>query len=152
MARLGVPGAGNAAGEPVTLTPRRVVSGPQVREHGVDVAGVRTPAYIRDNIHVDLLSAAYAGFAESLTDEPFQHYGPSGYLESQGAFTERFARELALRLGVDCPVELATQTEFPEPRIRVNTDDASRFAPAWDEAAAWDGLAEYYLRYVKPKD
>ena len=117
-----------------------------------ETPGVRTPAYVRDNIHVDLLAAAYAGFAESLTDGPLQHYGPCGYLESQGVFTERFARELAPRLGVDCPVELADQSEFPEPRIRVNTDDASRYAPDWDESAAWDGLAEYYLRCVKPKD
>lgn len=115
-----------------------------------ETPGVRTPAYVRDNIHVSLLAAAYAGFAESLSDEPLQHYGPCGYVESQGAFTQRFAQQMAPRLGIECPVELANQTEFPEPRIRINTDDASRYALDWDESAAWDALAEYYVRYAKP--
>lgn len=114
-----------------------------------ETPGVRTPAYVRDNIHVSLLAEAYAGFAESLTVDPYQHYGPRGYVESQGDFTLRFARELAPRLGVECPVELAEQTEFTEPRMRTNTDDALRYVTEWDESAAWDGLAEYYLRHVK---
>ena len=29
-----------------------------------EAAEVRTPAYVRDNIHVDLLAAAYAAFAK----------------------------------------------------------------------------------------
>ena len=54
---------------------------------------------------------------------------PSGYPESQGAFAERVRREAAARLGLLCPLELGTQTEFPEPPGRINTDllDGEKF-------------------------
>ena len=108
---------------------------------------VNTPAYIRDNIHVDLLARCYAGFAESLGGEPgFSKCAPTGYVESQGTFTERLAREMRPRLGLECGVGFAHQTEFPEPRMRVNTDAAD--APGWDEASAWDAFAEYYKAIV----
>jgi hypothetical protein len=41
-------------------------------------------------------------------------------------------------------VELARQTEFAEPRIRINTDPLDAEALRWDETAAWDELARYY--------
>ncbi len=106
---------------------------------------VRTPAYIRDNIHASLLAKHYAEFVDSLTQTPgFQKTNPSGYVESQGAFAQRFAREMQTRLGMPCPVELAGQTEFTEPRIRINTDALDAKALGWDETAAWDELADYY--------
>jgi nucleoside-diphosphate-sugar epimerase len=109
------------------------------------VPTVSTPSYVRDNIHVSLLARAYARFVEALAPAASTRLAPSGYAESQGAFARRFADELAPRLGIPCPLELAVQTEFPEPRIRVNSDPADRLVPDWDEAAAWDGLARYYL-------
>lgn len=116
-----------------------------------ETAGVRTPVYIRDNIHASLLAKAYAGYAEAFVQGTAgPHYGPSGYVESQGAFTERFAREMAPRLGVDCPVELGEQTDFPEPRTRINTDNALTFTDGWDESAAWDEMADYYLEALRP--
>ena len=108
--------------------------------------GVNTPDYVRDNIHVSLLGAAYARFAADLPDTPgFTRISPSGYIESQGAFALRFAREMADRLGCPCPVDLALQTDFPEPRIRINTDPVVAADFAWDEASAWDELARDYL-------
>lgn len=106
---------------------------------------VRTPAYVRDNIHVSLLAAAYRRFVENFGEKPaMTKYSPSGYLESQGAFAQRFAREMQPRLGFPCPVELSIQTEFTEPLVRVNTDLVNTTDLQWDEAAAWDELADYY--------
>lgn len=111
-----------------------------------EAAEVNTPAYVRDNIHADLLALAYAGFAERLaadgTGPGFLRANPSGYVETQGAFAERFAREIASRTGLDCRVTLAHQTEFPEPRVRINTEPAAHLA--WGESRAWDRIASYY--------
>jgi UDP-glucose 4-epimerase len=104
------------------------------------------PLYVRDNIHVSLLARAYAGFASSLPDRPgFTHLAPSGYAESQGAFTLRLAAEMRGRLRLPCDVALEKQVEFPEPRVRINTDILDADALSWDEAKSWDELAEYYL-------
>ena len=109
------------------------------------VATVRTSAYVRDNIHVSLLARAYADFAESLVDGAGPtKLNPSEYLESQGAFALRFARELRPRLRLPCELELLEQQEFTEPRIRVNTDPLDAVALGWDETGAWDELADYY--------
>jgi len=107
---------------------------------------VHTPAYVRDNVHVTLLAPAYARFVEEVASASggYRHLGPSGYVETQGAFSQRFARELEDRLGVACAVELADQVEFPEPRERFNTDRLDPAELGWDEARAWDELATYY--------
>lgn len=115
------------------------------------VATVRTPVYVRDNIHVSLLARAYADFAASLVDGagPMQ-LNPSGYVESQGAFALRFARELRPRLRLPCELELIEQREFTEPRMRVNTDPLDAVVLGWDEARAWDELADYYRECFSP--
>ena len=48
------------------------------------------------------------------------------------------------RTGLACRVQLADQTVFPEPRVRVNTDRVE--VAGWDEAGAWDGVAQWYLQ------
>jgi nucleoside-diphosphate-sugar epimerase len=104
-----------------------------------------TPAYVRDNIHVSLLAKVYVRFAEELPPVPgFARVNPSGYAESQGAFTRRVAEEMARRLGRPCPVELKPQLDFPEPRVRINTDVPDSRSLGWSESAAWDDLARYY--------
>lgn len=109
------------------------------------VAGVNTPAYIRDNIHVDLMAMAYCRYVEDLAAglAP-EALLPSGYVGSQGAFAELFAREMRSRLDIPCGLDLAHQVDFPEPVIRINTDSATRYVPDWDETAAWDKVAEVY--------
>lgn len=108
-------------------------------------ASVRTPDYVRDNIHVSLLAAAYADFVDSRpTTTGFSRLNPSGYVESQGAFARRFAMEMQPRLGLGCELSLEVQQEFAEPRIRINTDPLDAGRLGWDEAAAWDELAAYY--------
>lgn len=106
---------------------------------------VNTPAYVRDNVHVTLLAKAYRRYAEDLVRGAAQpSFHPSGYPESQGAFALRFAGEMRTRLGLPCELELRAQTEFSEPRVRINTDLLEAAKYAWDEAAAWDALAAWY--------
>jgi UDP-glucose 4-epimerase len=114
-----------------------------------EIAEVRTPRYVRDNIHVTLLAKAYAHFTLTTAQGPaFGKLSPSGYVESQGAFARRFSQEVGSRLGLEARVKLANQTTFPEPLVRINMDpvDGARFG--WSEAAAWDEIAAYYDQYV----
>lgn len=108
-------------------------------------ARVNTPSYIRDNIHVRLLALTYVRYAEALLEgRAGAKLNPSGYVEAQGVFAERFAREMRDRLGLACGLELARQTDFPEPPMRINTDPAVLYVSGWDEPAAWDEVAEGY--------
>ncbi len=114
-------------------------------------AVVNTPAYVRDNIHVSLLARIYGKFAGDLAGAsgPLQVH-PIGYAESQGAFALRFAREMRGRLDLPCEVELKRQSDFQEPRVRINTDLIDGQALGWDEARAWDEIAEYYKGLFLP--
>lgn len=106
-------------------------------------ARVATPRYVRDNIPVDLLGRAYAAFVGA--DAPGgRSFGPSLYAESQGAFAERVALETRARRPLACALVHADQTEFAEPRMRINSDPLDLAALGWDEAAAWDGFVRYY--------
>ena len=113
-------------------------------------ATVSTPAYVRDNIHVSLLAKVYTKFAVELPDRPgLFRIHPSGYPESQGAFTLRFAAAMRERLGLACDVELPTQTAFSEPRVRINTDLPDAASLGWDERRAWDEVAAFYAGMFK---
>ncbi len=107
---------------------------------------VRTPDYVRDNIPVDALAAAYATFATDLSSG--NRLAPSGYLGTQGDFTRLFASEIGKRMQIATPYTLAEQTDFSEPMVRVNTDPA---LPNWDEARFWDALAEDYSRRLEKR-
>jgi UDP-glucose 4-epimerase len=110
-----------------------------------EIARVNTPSYIRDNIHISLLAAAYAKFVGEMGGgKGRDKLNPSGYVETQGAFAERFAVAMRPRLGMECAIELAKQTDFSEPLMRVNVDSAERYLGGWNEAAAWDEAAESY--------
>ena len=111
---------------------------------------MRTPLYVRDNIHVDLLAKAYANFAESVpAHRGITKFNPSGYVESQGAFAQRFAAEMSSRLGIACPVTLLQQEDFTEPMVRINTDRVDGAELGWSETSAWDAEAEFYRPAVK---
>jgi nucleoside-diphosphate-sugar epimerase len=111
------------------------------------IAIVNAPSYVRDNIHVSLLAGVYAHFAKTLGNG-ITRINPSGYVESQAAFTERVAGEMRQRLGLLCKYERKTQTEFAEPRIRINTDWIDPAVLNWDETRAWDGIADYYKQLM----
>ena len=86
-------------------------------------SGSKTPLYVRDNIHVSLLAKAYVKFVNEFVNGNNEcvKLNPSGYIESQGAFTKRFSSELSKRLNIRCEFELKEQTSFSEPLIRINT-------------------------------
>jgi len=109
-------------------------------------AGVKTPDYVRDNIHVDLLAAVYVKFAGQIPDlrDGLARINPSGYIEKQGDFARRLAQEMKPRLGWACDLDLQRQEDFSEPLRRVNLDPAASMIPAWDESAAWDAFASFY--------
>ena len=109
------------------------------------IGEVRTPLYIRDNIHVSLLAKAYAAFVlEIATSRRSAHFAPTFYAESQGDFANRFAREIGQRIKVPCQINLREQTDFAEPMIRINTDPVDAGALKWNESSAWDEIADYY--------
>jgi nucleoside-diphosphate-sugar epimerase len=108
------------------------------------MAACSHPSYVRDNIHVTLLAKVYARFATEVPATGFTRINPSGYAESQGAFTRRLAQEMRPRLGLPCLVELKKQPDFSEPRVRINTDPPDADSLGWDEATAWDEFARYY--------
>ena len=108
-------------------------------------ASISTPRYVRDNIHVDLLAKVYAAFVGGTAGGPeFAKLAPSGYVESQGEFAERYAREVGKRLGLAAEVRLMEQTDFAEPLVRTNTDKIDGARLGWSEATAWAGVADYY--------
>jgi UDP-glucose 4-epimerase len=116
-------------------------------------ASVNTPAYVRDNIHVSLLAKAYAAAAADLGGQSgVARFRPSGYVESQGAFALRFAREMRSRLDVPCDVELKPQSAFDEPRVRINTDPVDGQVLGWNEAQAWDEIAAFAQRAAVRRD
>jgi UDP-glucose 4-epimerase len=106
-------------------------------------AEVRTPRYVRDNIHVSLLAKAYAAFAVATADaKTFIKYSPSGYVETQGTFAQRFANEIKSRFAMECRLVFLNQERFSEPIVRINTDTVQ--LASWSEVLAWDELAAYY--------
>lgn len=109
-------------------------------------AAVKTPQYIRDNIPASLLARVYVQFVAqcAATTQPLLHQNPSGYVESQGDFAQRVAREIRSRLNWGCELKLMPQTEFGEPLLRINHQPAISMVPDWDEGAAWDAFADYY--------
>jgi len=112
---------------------------------GGGTARCASPLYVRDNIHVSLLARAYARFTGDLAATAgFAKLCPSGYAESQGAFTQRLAEAMRPRLGRPCAVELQQQVEFPEPRVRTGTDVLDARGLGFDETAAWDEMARFY--------
>lgn len=110
-----------------------------------NVPEVSFPDYVRDNIHVSLLAKVYADAANKM--DGFQQWNPSGYCESQGEFTTRFAREMEQRLSLPCRYKLCKQKEFNEPKTRINTQPVGPETFQWDESEAWDALAHYYKTY-----
>lgn len=109
---------------------------------------VKTPDYVRDNIHVDLLAAVYAKFSAKVATAtvPLLKTNPSGYAEKQGEFAQRVAREMKARLGWACELKLAQQEDFSEPLNRTNTEPAAKLMPDWNEIKAWDTFVEFYAK------
>ncbi len=109
---------------------------------------VKTPDYIRDNIHAGLLALAYADFCAqvAVTKSPLLKSNPSGYTGKQGEFAQRVAREVKARTGWACELKLTAQADFGEPLDRTNTEPATEKFPGWNESKAWDAFVEFYAK------
>lgn len=84
-------------------------------------------------------------FAQVTMDGPaFDRANPSGYVENQGAFAQRFAAEVGPRLALDAKVVLLEQTDFSEPLVRTNTQPVNGAGLGWAEAPPWDEIAAFY--------
>jgi UDP-glucose 4-epimerase len=114
------------------------------------IPSVKTPDYIRDNIHVDLLAGCYAVAVEK-EEKGIRSVNPSGYTGSQKVFTEKFAREIGKRLGIAHEVKFDVQENFDEPLSRINTSPAVDMCSNWKEDKAWDQLADYYKQMLSLK-
>ena len=102
---------------------------------------INSPDYVRDNIHVGLLARCYRHFVEG----DLTHLSPSGYVMRQGDFAKVFSQQMEGRLGLPCPLQMAEQSHFDEPRVRIGRDFCGGAPFGWDEKRAWDQLADYYL-------
>jgi len=116
-----------------------------------ETAEICTPDYVRDNIPIEILALCYRDFVTQ-QDEALSiaRFAPSYFAESQGAFSKRFQVEIGSRLGFAADIKLTVQHEFPEPRVRINTDKVDASALNFDETASWDNLAEYYEAFILP--
>jgi nucleoside-diphosphate-sugar epimerase len=111
---------------------------------------VKTPDYVRDNIHVDLLACCYAIEVEKeVTGISFAN--PGGYTGSQKEFTQKFAHEIGKRLNIAHEVKFDVQENFDEPLARINTSPAVAICSTWNEEKAWDQLADYYKQMLPIK-
>lgn len=104
-----------------------------------EVPVLRRPQLVRDHVQVQLLAAAYAGFARSLLDRSGTHrLTPSQYPERLDAFAARLAAALRARLGWRCRFTLLAPPEpVDEPLERCGIESLAEPGTA----AAWDAYA-----------
>ena len=111
---------------------------------------IKTPDYVRDNIHVDLLAKAYVRFAQSLPARPgLSVLRPSSYVETQGAFARRVAQETQQRTSLPCELQLLKQTDFSQPMKRINKDKLNHKELGFTEKTAWDLYINHYQNQAK---
>lgn len=110
------------------------------------VATIRTPGYIRDNIHIPLLAKAYEMAVRQIVErgQNSHFFRPSYYVESQGDFAERIAKEMRPRLHMPCQLEMREQEDFGEPLVRTNCTKIDENEFELTEEKLWDDIARYY--------
>lgn len=114
------------------------------------IPSVKTPDYIRDNIHVDLLAECYAKIVGN-GNAQINVIDPSGFTGSQKEFALNFAKEIGTRLNIMHEIKFEVQENFDEPLARTNTSPAVVMCGNWKEEKAWDQLADYYKQMLSSK-
>ena len=105
---------------------------------------IRTPLYVRDNIHVELMAKGFVYWLENLPlEEQTSIFAPAGMISTMGDFVDKVAAEMRPRLGLDCNVILGPQTDFSQPMVLVNETPLGHMFDDWNEDSAWDALAEH---------
>jgi len=108
---------------------------------------VETPFYVRDNIPVTVLAESYLRFLDSFEKGVlYKKAAPSCFVETQGAFTKRFSKEMQKRFRLHCPYTLAETQTFDEPEMRTNLDPIDFH---WDREAFFDEVATFYQKECK---
>lgn len=108
------------------------------------VPEVKTPIYVRDNIHVQVLAARYLEFAECANFGYISRMNPSGYAESIGSFVARLAKEVEKRIGISCKYIICHQKVFSEPELRINTDPTNSVLDNIGENELFDEYIGWY--------
>ena len=111
---------------------------------------VRTPDYVRDNIPVEELAVRYLGAVTEPSGKT-DTVNPSGYIETQGEFALRVAREVGSRLSRDLPVDALIDTPHPEPAVVVN-DGSHSSTFELREKEYWDRYANFVAEQLRGRD
>ncbi len=103
---------------------------------------LKTPDYVRDNIHVRLLAKHYVSWLESLQDQSMAvNSFPSGYVEKIEFFAERVAVEIRKRTGWSCAIKRIAHPRYNQPTKLHNTEPINlntiEEPQEWDQLAAW---------------
>jgi UDP-glucose 4-epimerase len=105
---------------------------------------IRTPLYVRDNIHVELMAKGFVYWLENLPlEESTSVFAPAGMISTMGDFVEKVASEMRPRLGLACQVILGPQADFSQPMVLVNDTPLDHMFDDWNENIAWDALAAH---------
>jgi nucleoside-diphosphate-sugar epimerase len=118
-----------------------------------EIPTVQTPKYTRDNIPVDLLAKSYVDFIfeilrNAMKNKILQNYqiNPSGYVDSQKAFTNRILKNIQFYYNLDYKVDFKEQVNFDQPISRYNNTNLFNKYPNWDENHFWKDYIDYYLK------
>lgn len=105
---------------------------------------IRTPLYVRDNIHVQLMAKGFVYWLEHMPlEQKSSVFSPAGMISTMGDFVQKVASEMRPRLGLDCNVLLGTQSDFSQPMVLVNDSPLDHMFEDWQESEAWDALAQH---------
>ena len=111
-----------------------------------EAAEISHPGYVRDNIHVRALAASYLRCAKRLAGGTDSHLTarPSGYVMTNGEFARMVAAQSRERTGLECPVRLARQADWDEPRELRNVDRLRYERLGLSERGLWDEFVGWY--------
>jgi len=102
-------------------------------------AFISHPAYIRDNIYIDKLSAHYLKVINSGSKKI--DYFPSGYCSSNKVFIEAFKVKFEKFFNIKAEVQYATKTKYIQPICRINGKKIN------EKITLKEDLNKYFLTY-----
>jgi len=112
-----------------------------------NMAVVKTPEYVRDNVPAPLLAHAYVDYAERFFKNPsLERCSPSFYRETMREFAARYACETKKRIGKPCTLDFLPQEHFEEPKIRVNKTQLDPVKFFFDEERFFDENVAWYKK------
>jgi nucleoside-diphosphate-sugar epimerase len=112
---------------------------------------VQAPDYVRDNMPVTLMAAAYFEAVQKMNAQTAPrrtHFTPSGFVGSQRDFAQFLAKEFSKRWKRECPLEFAEQTDYSESLICANSCNGIAGVAAAKDALKefWKDLTAFYKK------